>query len=381
MLFKRSQNERNMSDQIDNFIPWAKPDYWGNEVAYVTEAVGSSWISGGPYIERLEREVGHQYCNMPYVLATSNGTTAIHLAYLAIGLKPGDEVIVPGFCFLAAANIALLCGAKPIFAEVDPETWCMTAETIEKCLTPKTKAIVPVHTYGNVCEMDEIINLGKIHKAWVIEDAAEAFGSSYKGHKAGTLADMGTFSFHATKTITTGEGGMVVTRDKTLADSMALYRSHGMQRKQFYWHDVPGHNFRLTNLQAALGCAQFERFEHIVKERKRVHKQYKKALSEMSGITIQLFSKNIDPLLWAIALKLDPIAYPQGRNSVMEQMKTKNIETRPGFVCPSMMEFYNCSSLPICEDLSQNVISLPNYPSLTENQISDICSKLKSLQK
>ena len=215
---------------MDNniFIPWAKPTLWGNEQQSVVDALSSTWISGGLYVERFEKEFSH-YTGSRFALTSSNGTTALHMAFLALGLKPGDEVIVPGFGFLAAANLALQFGARPVFAE----------QEIKKCLSTRTKIIVPIHSYGNVCEMDRIVELAKNHDIAIVEDAAEAFASQYKGHQAGTLGTIGTFSFQATKTITTGEGGMTVTENEDLNTCMALYRSHGMLRKTYYWHELP----------------------------------------------------------------------------------------------------------------------------------------------
>lgn len=361
-------------------IPWAKPDFWGNEQEYVAQALTSTWISGGAFVDRLERDFA-DYCGVQYALTASNGTTALHMAYLALSVGPGDEVIAPGFGFLAVANMALHVGAKPVFVEVDPATWCVTAAEIEKRLSPRTKVIVPVHTYGNVCAMDEILNLANDRGIPVVEDAAEAFASRYKNRLAGTMATIGTFSFQATKTITTGEGGMVVTERKDLHDMMWLYRNHGMLRKQYYWHELAGHNFRLTNLQAALGCAQLEKLDRIIAERKRVHNQYQWHLSDFPGLTLQHFPPEVDPVLWAIAAKLDPSAFPQGRNTVMQQMKQAQIETRPGFYAPSLMDLYDCPRLPVCEDISRQVISLPTFPTLRDDQIESICARLKSLRR
>lgn len=360
-------------------IPWAKPVFLGNEQSYVSQALSSTWISGGSFVDRLESDFAH-YVKSPFTLSTSNGTTAIHMAYLALGLKPGDEVIIPGFGFLAAANLALQFGAKPVFAEVDPDTWLVTAPEIKKCLSPKTKIIVPIHSYGNVCEMSAISTLAEDHGIPVIEDAAEAFTSQYKGCEAGTMSTIGTFSFQATKTITTGEGGMVVTKNEELYNTMALYRSHGMLRKTYYWHELPGHNFRLTNIQAALGCAQMETLGMFIQERDRVHAQYKKYLSHVEGIKPQQFTSNVKPVLWAMAVKLDCEAYPQGRDRVIEQMKQLQIETRPGFYPPSAMEFYSCPHLPVCEEISRQVISLPTFTALQNEQIKYICNSLIELQ-
>ena len=355
-------------------IPWAQPDFWGLEEQYLVEALHSTWISGGPFVDRFERELA-TFSGTPCALAVSNGTTAIHLVYLSMGLQPGDEVIIPGFCYLAAANIALQMGIKPVFAEVDPATFCVTAEAIEAVLSPRTKLIVVVHTYGNVCEMDDIMSLSKRKGVPVLEDAAESFASKYKGRQSGAIAQLGIYSFQATKTITTGEGGMVLTDNEDLARKMALYRSHGVLDRR-YWHELPGHNFRLTNLQAALGCAQLERLDSIIKERKRIHQTYKVELKDVGGVRLQTFRPEVDPVLWAFAVELDPTFYPQGRDKVIEQLAAVGIETRNGFYAASQLPIYpDCPSLPVCERLANNVISLPTFPSLTDQQIKYICNQ------
>ena len=361
-------------------IPWAQPDFWGAEERYLLEALHSTWISGGEFVDRLEREVA-ELTGSRFAVSASNGTTAIHMAYLGIGLEPGDEVIVPGFCFLAAANVALHMKATPVFAEVDPETWCVTAEAIEARITPRTRAIVPVHTYGNVCDLDPILELAASKNIVVIEDAAESFASKYKGRWSGAIAPMGTFSFQATKTITTGEGGMVVTNDPAMQRRMALYRSHGMLGRR-YLHEVPGHNFRLTNLQAALGCAQLERLDTIIRERRRVHATYSGALSRIDGVRPQLYRADVDPVLWAIAVELDGDAYPQGRDTLIGQLAAAGIETRNGFYAASEMAIYeDRRPLPVCERLSRNVISLPTYPTLDDERIEMICAALGSFRR
>jgi perosamine synthetase len=266
-------------------IPWAKPDYWGDEIKYVNDALESTWISGGPYVDALEAGF-RKALGMKHVLAVSNGTTALHLAYLGLDIKPQDEIIVPGFGFLAAANIAALMGARPVFAEVDQDTWCMDAKDMERKMTDRTKAIVPVHTYGNVCDMESIMKIADERNVPVLEDCAESLFSRYRGKTSGLFGKVNTFSFQATKTITTGEGGLVVTNDDDMAEKMMLFRSHGMNRqKVIYWHEVPGHNFRLTNLQAALGVAQLEKVEKIIEARKRVYETYHKLLNGIAGIT------------------------------------------------------------------------------------------------
>lgn len=363
------------------FIPWAKPDYWGREQEYVGEALASTWISGGPFVDRFEREFA-AFCGGGHALACSNGTSALHMAYLAVGIGPGDEVIVPGFAFLAVANIALQLGAEPVFAEVDPATWCLSAGAVEARISSRTKAIVPVHTYGNVCDMESILELAKRRGIPVVEDTAEAFASRYGGRVAGTMGAIGTFSFQATKTITTGEGGMVITADERLRDAMALYRSHGMLRKVFYWHELAGHNFRLTNMQAALGVAQLERIDTILAERQRVRGLYESLLDAMDGVTRQQVTAKAEPVVWTVAVKLDPRAYPQGRDAVLAHMGEAGIETRPGFYSPRQMpHIYRCSPLPISEEISRSVISLPTYPTLQHEDIERICATLAGLRR
>jgi len=362
------------------FIPLAKPEFCGNEQQYVAEALSSTWISGGPFVERLERDFAN-YFGARFALTAANGTSALHMAFLALGVGPGDEIIVPGFAFLAAANLSLLMNAIPVFAEISPDTWCVTAAAIEKCLSPRTKLIVPIHTYGNVCDMDSILALAESRNIPVVEDAAEALASRYKGRYAGTLGTIGTFSFQATKTITTGEGGMVATKDKDIYAQMALYRSHGMLRKRYYWHDLAGHNFRLTNIQAALGCAQMEMLSQKIAGRKHVHQQYEKRLSNIDGLSLQVFPPEVEAVPWAIAVRLDPRAYPQGRDTVFQQMRDAQIETRPGFCAPGFMgHLYASPELPVCNDVSQQVLVLPTYPSLSDEQIEFVCATLIGLR-
>jgi perosamine synthetase len=365
---------------MTEFIPWGQPAYWGNELRYVTEAVSSTWISGGPFVDRLEAEVA-RLCGASHAVSTSNGTTALQLMYLAIGLAVDDEVVIPGFAFLAAANVALHMRARPVFADVDSETWCMRASDAERCLSPRTRAIVAVHPYGNLCPMDELLELGKLEGIPVLEDAAEAFGSRSRGRAAGAIAPLGSFSFHATKTVTTGEGGMVLAQGKSAYDAMCLYRNHGMSRRR-YWHDVAGHNFRLTNIQAALGCGQIEHVETIFFERKRVHARYLRHLASATGVVAQVVAADVDPVIWVVAIRVDPHVYPQGRDTLMAQLHEKGIETRPGFYAPSSMpHLYAAPPLPVAGKLSEEVITLPSYPTLTDEQIDRICQALVSLRR
>ena len=362
-------------DHIRDHIPWAEPRYWGEEEAFVREALHSSWISGGPFVERLEREFA-AYAGAPHVVATSNGTTAIHAGLLALGLAAGEEIIVPGFAFMAAANIALHMGARPVFADIDPATWCLTADTVAPLITERTVGIVPVHSYGNMCPMDGLMELAAERGIWVFEDAAEAIGSRYHGQMAGTIAEIGSYSFHATKTITTGEGGGVATRSAALAAQMRLYRSHGVAARR-YWHEVAGHNFRLTNMQAAIGCAQLAHIEAICAERQRVYAAYRAALDGQAGLALQQVTPGCDPVIWAVAVMIDPAHFPISRDALIERLAARGIECRPGFYSAAeMSHLYGPADTPVARDTARRVLSLPSSPTVSTHEIAYICDSL-----
>lgn len=362
-------------DSLRPFLPWAEPRYWGKERDYAMDALGSSWISGGPYVDRLEADFA-SYVESPHFVATSNGTTAIHAAFLALDVKAGDEIIVPGFGFMAAANIALHMGAVPVFADVDGDSWCMTAETVAAVLSPRTKGIVPVHTYGNMCDMQPICDLAAAQGLWVLEDAAEAIGSRYRGQQAGTIAAIGSVSFHATKTITTGEGGGVMTRDAALRDRMTLYRSHGVRSRR-YWHDVAGHNFRLTNVQAAIGCAQLEHIADISTARRHIWNTYRQSLAQVPGVQLQAIAADVDPLMWAVGVRLSPAVFPQGRDAVLEEMLARGVECRPGFYSANQMHhLYGAQETPVSDGLAADILSVPSSPTLNDIEIAHVVHSL-----
>jgi perosamine synthetase len=361
------------------FIPWAKPDFFGKEKEYVNDALDSTWISGGRYVTDLEglfsNFLGKKHC-----FAVSNGTTAIHLAYLGLGLAAGDEIILPGFGFLAAANIALHMNVTPVFCEVEADTWNLSPEDVEKRISAKTKAIVLVHSYGNLCNMDAFMALSKKYNIPILEDCAESLFSKYDGKQCGTFGLINTFSFQATKTITTGEGGMVVTDNDEIARKMALFRSHGMDRnKAFYIHELHGHNFRLTNLQAAMGVAQFEVKDIIIGERVRVFNEYLKNLEGVSEIKFQKMTPNTEPLVWAVGLELQGESLINKRDDMIQELRKLNIESRPGFYASSLLEIYPKHQLPISENISRSIISLPFYATLRNEDITYICDKFKTL--
>src|SRR6266849_8650115 len=240
-------------------IPVAAPSIGEEEMANVMEAMRSGWISSlGAFIGQFERDFA-AVCGVAHGVAVANGTTALHLALVAAGVGPGDEVIIPSLTFVATANVVHYCGATPMFADSDPETWQLDPAKLEARITPRTRAIIPVHLYGHPCDMDAILELSARRGLAVVEDAAEAHGAEYRGRRVGAVGTVGCFSFYGNKIITTGEGGMCVTDDAALAERLRLLRDHGMDPKRPYWHEVVGYNYRMTNLQAAVGVAQVKR--------------------------------------------------------------------------------------------------------------------------
>ncbi|PWB52462.1 MAG: DegT/DnrJ/EryC1/StrS family aminotransferase [Candidatus Methanoperedenaceae archaeon] len=360
-------------------IPWAKPCLFGNEKDLVMDALQSTWISGGEYVDRFEKDFAGTI-GTKYAVTTSNGTTALHLALLALEVGPGDEVIVPDFTFVACANTVLYTGAIPVYVDIDPRTWCIDPEEVENAISRRTKAIIPVHLYGNVCDMEALTDISKKHDLFLIEDVAEALFSKYRGRYAGSFGDVSCFSFQATKTITMGEGGAVLTDDKRLMERMRILRSHGMREGKRYWHDFVGYNYRLTNMQAALGCAQFEKKNLLITEKKRIYERYRDNLSDMEGIELQYIAKEVEPVIWAIALKIDPEYFKGEREFLIKELLRRGIETRPGFYPFSVMPIYDAPSFPVAESVGRNVLSLPSFPFITDAEIDYICEQMRDLR-
>lgn len=359
-------------------IPWGKPCLGDKEREHLLRALDSTWISGGEFVDRFEADFA-RIIGTGHAVTASSGTSALHLALLAAGVGPGDQVIVPGFTFVAPANMTILTGATPVYADIDPGTWCIDADEVKKCITKKTKAIIPVHLYGNVCDMAALEELAEANGLFLIEDVAEAVFSRYRGKYAGSFGDLGCFSFQATKTITMGEGGAVVTGDAKLSQRIRILRSHGMREDRRYWHDSVGYNYRLTNLQAALGCAQLADMRRIVREKARVYRRYSKNLSGLPGIELQQIREEVEPVMWAVAIKIDPSHFKGDRDYLIRELLRRRIETRPGFYPFSVMPLYHAKPLPVAESVSRNVISLPSYLALEDEKIDYICRQLRSL--
>ena len=351
------------------FIQWAKPSLKHADKKYLIKSFNSNWISDGFFINKLESSFA-KYLNSKKILTVNNGTSAIHIIYLALNLKRGDEIILPAYGYMAAANLALQMDLKPVFVDVDYETFCINVEKIRKKITKKTKLIVAINTYGNLCNFTELKKINKESGIFILEDAAESLGSTFDKKQSGTLGDFGTFSFQATKIITTGEGGIVVTNNKKIYDKMKLYRNHGVDKKR-YLHILPGNNFRLTNLQASIGFSQLKRVKLIKKQRKEIFFLYKELFKNNKAIRLQQFQKNIDPMFWTLAVNLD-FKKSLNRDRLIKYMMKRNIETRNGFYSPNRLNIYKkfqSSDLIVSDKISKNIICLPLYNDLTKKNI------------
>lgn len=370
-------------------IPVCEPTLGLNELKYVTDCITTGWISSnGKYIEAFEKAFA-KFCNAEYGVSCSNGTTALHLAIEALKIKKGDEVIIPSFTMIATSNAVIYSGAKPVLIDSEKETWNIDVTQIEKKITPRTKAIIVVHTYGHPVDMDPVMEIAKKHNLFVIEDAAEAHGAEYKGRKIGSIGHIGCFSFYANKIITTGEGGMVVTNDKNLADRARLLRNHAFGEPRFL-HKELGFNYRLTNMQAAIGLAQTERIDYFINKRRANAKLYTSLLKNIPGIITppeKDWAKNV---YWMYGILINEKQFGINKDEVMIVLKEKGIETRSFFLPMHKQEVYfakderfpnTTGSYPISEELFKQGLYLPSSSSLTKEQIIQITDILKFLKK
>lgn len=350
-----------------SMIPVAEPDLKGNEFKYLSDAFLSTWISSrGKYIDELEVQFA-KFCECKYGVAVSNGTVAIHLALVALGIGPGDEVIVPDLTFAATINTVLHAGATPVIVDVQEDSWCIDPAAIEKAITPKTKAIIPVHVYGQPCDMDAIMSIARKHKLKVIEDCAEAHGAKFKGKAVGSFGDIACYSFFANKIITTGEGGMCLTNDAHLNDRMRVLRDHGMNKSKRYWHDEVGFNYRMTNLQAAIGVAQLERAEQIIADRKAVERTYKEVLSKFPFIRWQRDFENRSRVVWLVCIEL----VGKDREKLFEALSRHGVDVRPFFYPLSDMDCYKkyVHSSGTSKKLSDRGLNLPTINAIDYNKV------------
>ncbi|NQE05711.1 Aspartate aminotransferase [ANME-1 cluster archaeon GoMg1] len=361
-------------------IPIAEPCLGEEELKNVTEALKSGWISSkGKFIEEFEEKIS-SYCGRKYGVATSNGTVALHLALKTLGIGKGDEIIIPDLTFVAVANTVTYCNAKPIFIDSHPDYWCIDPEKIEEKTTPKTKAIIPVHLYGHPCDMDPILDIANDHDLYVIEDAAEAHGAEYKGRKVGSFGDISCFSFYGNKIITTGEGGMCLTNNEELAEKMKILRDHGMNPNKRYWYDVIGFNYRMTNLQAAVGVAQLKKLDEFVEKKRKIAKRYSeelKDLEEKELITLHPEMPWAKCVYWMYCILIED-KFGMSRDELMKRLEENGIDTRPFFYPVHVMPPYkNNEGYPVAEEISRKGINLPSGVSLKEEEIKFICNEIK----
>jgi perosamine synthetase len=380
--FEIIDRESSASSTKTNQINWAKPLLFEDERAYVDEALNSTMISGGHFVDQFERRFSDLIGHPEPAVSTNNGTTAIQLAYLTLGVGAGDEVIVPAWGFMAAANMALAVGATPVFADIDEETWMIDPDDVAAKISKKTKAIVAIHTYGPLCDMARLKQIAKDAGVALIEDCAESLGTTWNERSCGLIGDIGTFSFQATKTITCGEGGAVVFRDPEMSAKARLIRNHGMSGRKRYWHHVIGHNFRLPNLQCAMLCAQLTHWPEIVDLHARLHEAYRLRLGDIPGLRFQKISPESAPVMWAVGLRLEH-ADAVSRDHILDRLMDKGIECRPGFYPPSAQPIYHhlATTARRAEKIADQVIVPPIDPTLPDRSFDYICDSFRSILK
>lgn len=361
-------------------FPVAIPNLSGNEFKYLNDAFLSSWISSsGEYISKFETQFA-EFCGADYGVAVSNGTVALHLALVSLGIGPGDEVVVPDLTFAATINAVIHAGATPVIVDIESDSWCIDPQKIEEAISAKTKAIIPVHLFGQPCDMEAIMQLAKTHDLFVIEDCAQAHGAEFKGQKVGSFGDIGCFSFFGNKVITTGEGGMCITNSSDLDEKMRVRRDHGMSKTKRYWHDVIGYNYRLTNLQAAIGLAQLERIDDILENRRVYENSYKSAFKN-KPVSFQADLPERKRITWLVSVLLDKSR--DELSDYISRLKNAGLDVRPFFYPLSDMELYKefCAKpCPVAKMVSQKGLNFPTYESLKNiDEIEAIIKELNSL--
>ena len=361
------------------FIPISQPSISQKEIDFVTDAVKSTWISSlGKYIDTFESEFA-RFCGSRYACCVSNGTVAIHLSLVAHNLGAGDEVIIPDLSFVATANAVLHAGAKPVMVDIDPFNLCIDPSKIEEAITPRTKAIMPVHLYGHPADMKRIMEIAKRHDLIVIEDAAEAHGAKAYGKTVGSWGHCGTFSFYGNKNITTGEGGMITTDDESFYLKVRHLRDHAMSKEKRYWHTEVGYNYRMTNIQAALGCAQLERAGELLQKRRLIFQWYSKKLAHIPGVSLNRTNEWAENTFWLVCMECDRWSEEE-RSACMDNLKRDGIDSRPYFYPMSDMPYLWKVDTPVTHEVFRKGVNLPTYYDLTEEQVNRICDVIvKSL--
>lgn len=362
-------------------IPVMEPSLAGNEPRYILECLNTNWISSqGPFVKRFEADFA-QYTGVQHALAVSSGTAALHLALAALGIGPGDEVIVPDLTFAASANAVLYVGATPVLADVTRETWTLDPDEVARLITPRTRAVMPVHLYGQPTEMTSISEIAEKHGIYIVEDVAEALGSTYDGQQVGTFGDAAAFSFFGNKIMTTGEGGMVTFREPLFADRARRLRDHGMDPEKRYWHPEVGFNYRLTNLQAAIGTAQLEQLDSFIERKVALGATYRRYLSDISCLYLPTERENVRNTYWLFSVVLDKSSCEVTRDDLASQLLASGIETRPFFfplhVMPPYLGLGRGRRFPITEELAKQGLSLPSAVTLGRAEIEHVAGCIR----
>jgi perosamine synthetase len=363
------------------FIPVAAPVLAGREKEYVADCMESGWLSSvGKYVELFEAEFA-KFCGVRHAVSCCNGTAALHLSLAALGVGPGDEVIVPTLTFVATANAVTYCGARPVFVDSEPESWNLDPAQVASKITPRTKGIVAVHLYGNPVDMDALRALASRHGLFLLEDAAEAHGALHRGRPAGSLGDIAAFSFYGNKIIATGEGGMVTTDDDALAARVRLLRGQGMDPVRRYWFPVVGYNYRMMNIPAAIGLAQLERAGWHTSRRREVAASYMRLLGDARGLDWQAEREWARHAYWMFTVVLRDVEEGE-RDRLMARLHEEGVETRPVFYpvhsLPPYREASRGEEFPVAESLARRGLSLPTWAGLSDDDLSYVCERLRA---
>jgi perosamine synthetase len=368
-------------------IPLARPNITEREIEAVVAVLRTPNLSLGPKVREFEEAFARQ-CGTRYAVACSSGTCALHLALLAMGVGPGDEVITSPFSFVASANCILMVGATPVFADIDPHTWNIDSDRVETAVTQRTRAIIPVDVFGTFPDMDRIGELASKHGLRILEDSCEALGARYKGTPAGGLGDAGVFGFYPNKQITTGEGGMVVTDDEEIARLCQSLRNQGRDvMSGWLAHQRMGYNYRLSDLNCALGLAQLARLEEIMSARARVERLYRQRLEGDHRYVLQRVTPDIEPSWFVFVIRLSDESPPQRRDALIEGLRERRIGCSNYFAPIHLQPFYREQfgfaegSFPVCEAVAARTIALPFHHELSEDDVERVCRTLSELSR
>lgn len=359
-----------------SFIPIAEPFIGDKELAYMTDCLKSGWISSlGTYVRAFESQFA-EYCGTKYGVATFNGTVALHLLAATLNLGPDDEVIMPTLTYVATANAIRYTGAKPVFVDSEYQTWNINPDLVEAAITSHTKAIIAVHLYGHPADMDALRVIADKHQLLLLEDAAEAHGATYKGKRVGQLSEAAIFSFYGNKIITTGEGGIIVTDNEAWAKRAFFLENQGRYSDNPYWHPELAYNYRMTNMQAAVGLAQLERIDELVTIRQRNAAYYNQRLADIEGLSLPPQMDWVKNVYWMYSIILND-DFGLNRDEVRTKLRAANIDSRPFFYPLHTLPMYQTGQrFPVAEDLAQRGLNLPSGATLTPEQIDRVCDTL-----